>query len=88
MAKLRLPLCGIPTVSDRDGQSAWSAHWLPFYGYWSASGRVYAWPEMIARQDHSMRLGGVTMPNTYQKDCCTCAAGGDDLNPIEWFHGI
>lgn len=77
MAKLSLPLCSIPTIADRDGQSAFAAHWLPFYGYWSPSGRVYTFPTMEAYQDRTMRLGGVGMPNIFQKDCCTCAAGGE-----------
>jgi hypothetical protein len=78
MAKPLLPLCSIPTIADKEGQGSNTFHWLPFYGYWSASGQVLAFPTMEVRQDNTMRMGGVGMPNTYQKDCCTCAAGYDD----------
>lgn len=76
MSKPLLPLCSIPTVADRDGDAGANAKFLmPFYGYWAASGQVYTFPLGTANQDHSMRIGGASMPDTYQKDCCTCAEG-------------
>lgn len=80
MAKPLLPLCSIPTVADRDGNAGANAKFLlPFYGYWSASGQVLTFPLASISQSHEMRVGGVSMPDTYQKDCCTCAAGGENL---------
>lgn len=79
MAKLLLPIASIPTVANRDGGTARAAQWLPGYGYWSANGAVYSWPEMTALQDKTMRIGGVSLPATFQKDCCSCAAGGTNL---------
>lgn len=80
MAKPLLSLCSIPTVADKDGDAGVNAKFLlPFYGYWAASGQVYAWPDSHVAQDKSMRVGGSSMPDTFQKDCCTCAAGGENL---------
>lgn len=80
MAKPLLPLCSIPTVSDKDGSAGVGAKfYLPFHGYWNPSGEEYSWPSQQLLQDKTMRLGGVSMPKTYQKDCCTCPADPDDL---------
>lgn len=80
MSKPLLPLCSIPQVADRDGNAGANAKFLlPFYGYWAVSGQVFTFPLGNVAQDRSMRMGGVSMPDTYQKDCCTCAAGGENL---------
>lgn len=80
MSKPLLPLCSIPTVADKDGDAGVNAKFLlPFYGYWAASGQVYTFPLGQIAQDSSMRIGGVSMPDTYQKDCCTCAEGGQNM---------
>jgi hypothetical protein len=80
MSKPLLPLCSIPTVADKDGDAGANAKFLlPFYGYWAASGQVFAFPLGNAAQDPSMRIGGVSQPDTFQKDCCTCAEDGVNL---------
>lgn len=79
MCKPLLPLCSIPTVADKDGNAGANAKFLlPFYGYWAASGQVYTFPLGNAVQDQSMRMGGVSQPDTFQKDCCTCSPCGDN----------
>lgn len=78
MAKPLLSLCAIPMVADKDGHAGVNAKFLlPFWGYWAANGQVFSWPTM--NQDHGMRMGGVSQPNTFQKDCCTCAEGEANL---------
>lgn len=78
MCKPLLPLCSIPPVADRDGDSgAGAKFYLPFYGYWTVSGEVLTWPSQEVAQDKTMRLGGVSSPDSFQKDCCTCSPCGD-----------
>lgn len=74
MSKPLLSLCSIPPVADRDGDAGANAKfYLPFYGYWAASGEVFSFPTNTIDQDRTMRLGGVSQPNTFQKDCCNCS---------------
>lgn len=74
-------LTAIPPIADRDGHAGANAKFLmPFHGYWSASGQQYEFPSGTIKQDQSMRMGGIGMPSdTFQKDCCSCAAGGQNL---------
>lgn len=83
MAKPLLPLCSVPTVAAKDGMAGVSAKfYLPFYGYWTASGEVLTWPAQELPQDKTMRIGGSSMPETFQKDCCTCYPGDDPFFDI------
>lgn len=87
MAKPLLPLCSIPPVADRDGDAGATAKfYLPFYGYWNVSGEVYSFPNNYVPQDKTMRLGGSSQPNTFQKDCCVCAEDGD--NNLLYYRGL
>lgn len=80
MCKPLLPLCSIPTVADKDGNAGANAKFLlPFYGYWAASGSVYTFPLGNAVQDPATVISGVSQPDTFQKDCCTCSACGQNL---------
>lgn len=84
MAKLMLPSCSIPAMASRDGVVGPSAKlYLPFHGYWCADGSVLSWSSAEEPQDKTMRSGGVSMPNTYQKDCCTCSGEGVGLLIVE-----
>lgn len=80
MSRPLLPLCSVPAVADRDGNAGANAKFLlPFYGYFMASGQILTFPNAVRKQRHTMRIGGSTMPDTYQKDCCTCSAEGANL---------
>lgn len=71
-----LPLCSIPKVATKDGNTGQFAKiLLPFYGYWFASGAVYTWPSSTLPQDMSLTIHGTNMLDTFQKDCCTICAG-------------
>lgn len=73
-----LPLCSIPPIANKDGAvGAGAKFYLPFYGYWTVSGEVLTWPDQYVLQDRNMRLGGVSQPETFQKDCCTCSPCAD-----------
>lgn len=75
MAKPRLSLCAIPPIANKDGDTgAGAKFYLPFYGYWS-NGNVFTFPENHLPQDRTMRTGGVSHPDTFQKDCCHCSPG-------------
>lgn len=71
-----LPLCSTGKQAMRDG---WSGQYakiiLPFYtyGFWFASGQQYTFPDGEIAQDQSRTLSGQVKPNTFKKDCCSCA---------------
>lgn len=76
MAKALLNLCRVPPLATRDGGTGGNAHmYLPFYGYWYASGQIYPFTSTIL-QDKSRIVSGTRQPNNYQKDCCCCGVGG------------
>jgi hypothetical protein len=78
MAKQLLPLCSIPKVAMRDGYTGLMAKiLLPFYsyGYWFASGQQYTFPGSTLLQDTSRVLGGIDMPDDYQKAAGICIKG-------------
>lgn len=86
MAKPLLRVCSIPNVGMRDGMPGASGTiYLPFYGYYRVDGGVMTWPQESGRpQDESLAIRGVSSPNTYQKDCCTCSGEGEDLWRGRW----
>jgi hypothetical protein len=68
-----LPLCSSAKVTIRDGMTGANARvYLPFYGYWFASGQQYTFPSGVAAQPQQLTMGGTSKPDTFQKDCCTC----------------
>lgn len=71
-----VPLCSIPVVATKDGNSGVFAKLLlPFYGYWFANGSTYTWPNSTRAQDHSRTIHGVNMQDTFQKTCCDVCLG-------------
>ena len=88
MAKPLLNLCRVPPLADRDGNTGGIAHiFLPFYGYWYASGQIYPFTHSIA-QDKSRTISGTRMINNYQKDCGCCGVGGGGTPDIEIARGL
>lgn len=78
MSEVLLPLCSIGKIATRDGYTGATARLLlPFYtyGYWFASGQQYVWNNALVAQDTSMTINGTQKPNTFMKDCCSCANG-------------
>lgn len=72
MSKPLLNLCSVGPVANRDGGVGGTAHiYLPFYGYWYASGQVYPSNSPV-QQDMSRLVGGTKMVDNFQKNCCCC----------------
>lgn len=68
-----LPLCSIPARMSRDGWAGPNAHiYLPFDGIHFFSGAQWAFPNTTVPQDNKMYIGGVTLPNTFHKQCGAC----------------
>ena len=77
MSKPLLALCKTVQPVMRDGYAGSYAHiYLPFYGYWFASGAQYAFPASSVPQNKQMTLGGSVQKDTFVKDCCDCSSTG------------
>lgn len=74
MSNPLLPLCSLPKVAMRDGYTGQYAN-IPLpnytYGLWFASGAQYTFPSATLAQNGAP-FSGTAMPNTFQKDCCSC----------------
>ena len=78
-----LSLCSIPKTAMRDGWAGSNAKlFLPFYGYWFASGVQLAFPQSTIPQDASLTLSGTRLPDNYRKDCCSCGPCGQSQGTI------
>lgn len=69
-----LPLCSIPSPRTREGYAGATAKLrLPFddEGLWFASGARMSGEGATIAQDRRNYIGGTTMPDTFQKDCCS-----------------
>lgn len=69
-----LPLCSIPARMLRDGYGGANAHiYLPFYGFFFASGDNYTFPGSTVPQNQSRFIGGVSKPgNGFHKEGAYC----------------
>ena len=76
MAIQLLPLSWVGPITTREGHVGGNAlTLLPFYGFWSPSGKVLTFPRSQVPQNNSQRFGPVPMPDTFQKyNCCDCGA--------------
>lgn len=74
MAIQLLPICSTPKQAIRDGYTGANAHiYVPFSGYWFASGQSYTFPsDTNVQQNQKITIDGTTKPDTFQKDCCHC----------------
>lgn len=78
MSKALLPLCSVPKIAMRDGNTgAYARILLPFYefGYWFPSGQQYTFPSSTAAQDPSMTMLGTSKPDTFTKGAGICLGG-------------
>lgn len=74
--KQLLPLCSIPKLATRDGNvGALARIFIPFLGYWFASGQTFDDPRATIAQDQSMTFSGSHKPDTYQKAAGICMKG-------------
>jgi hypothetical protein len=56
-----------------EGHAGRYAHiYLPFYGYWFASGQQYTFLTGEIVQRPSRPVLGLSRPDTFRKDCCDC----------------
>lgn len=73
MAKPLLSLCSIPKITTRDGWTGANARlYLPFYGYWFATGADISFPKSTIAQDPSPTLSATVKPDTFQKSYGIC----------------
>jgi hypothetical protein len=71
-----LALCSVPKIATRDGWAGAMARlFLPFYGYWFASGMQLTWPDSQIAQDTSMGMSGTKKTDTYSKAAGVCIKG-------------
>lgn len=69
-----LPLCSIPTRTNKDGFTGANAKiYLPFHGFLFASGETITFPNSTIAQDETPFLAGTTKPDTFQKDGSWCS---------------
>lgn len=70
-----LPLSWVGPIVSREGKVGGNAlTLLPFYGFWSPSGKVYSFPQSQTLQNTNPYYGPVPMPDTYSKGgCCDCS---------------
>lgn len=63
-----------------EGHTGLNAHvYLPFYGYWFASGQQYTFLTGEIAQRPSRPLLGLTRPDTFRKDCCGCPGSNSQV---------
>lgn len=75
MSVALLPLCSQVKRATKDGYGGANARlFLPFYGYWFASGQVPTFAGSTAYQDNSLVDAGSVKPDTFQKDGVVCSS--------------
>lgn len=76
MAIQLLPTSWVGPITTREGNVGGNALiLLPFYGFWSPSGKILTFPRSRTPQNNSPRFGPVPMEDNYQKGyCCDCGA--------------
>ena len=74
MAISLLPLSWVGPITTREGNVGGNALMLlPFYGFWSPSGKVYSFPRSQVPQNVNPHFGPVPMPDNFCKGaCCDC----------------
>lgn len=76
MSKELLPICSPGKLATRDGWTgAFARLFLPFYGYWFASGGTLNDPNSTIAQNRAPTLTGTIKPDTYEKNPGICVNG-------------
>lgn len=74
MAIQLLPTSWVGPVTTREGNVGGDAKLLlPFYGFWSPSGKVLTFPRSAVPQNTNPHFGPIPMPDNYQKGPCANA---------------
>ena len=77
MSRTLLPLCSTSPVVMRDGWTGKYARiFIPLIGYYFADGSTISGDAGTVEQATSKTLGGTTMTNEFQKDCCCALSNG------------
>lgn len=59
--------------ADAEGHAGpYASFYLPFHGYWFASGQQYTFLSGEIAQRPSKTVLGLSRPDTFRKDCCGC----------------
>lgn len=66
------PLTPVKPLTPEGTAGANALVYVPFYGYWSPSGKQYTFLTGEIVQTPSRPLMGLSRPDTFKKDCCGC----------------
>lgn len=66
------PLTAVKPATPEGHTGRYAHIYLPFYGYWFASGQEYTFASGEIIQRASRPLMGLTRPDSFRKDCCGC----------------